>query len=490
MKASLSLALLLGAAALPLSARAADIFLPGNIVVSVEGNGSKTGAYSDNQAAPLTLYSYSVNGTSSASLTGSLMLPQTASGANSAISGEYGSSSEGGLQRTTDGKSLVIMGYGVNAATFNANPAAFGSNDPTKPGALAQSTSVLVPRVVAVIGANGSVDTTTALTNVFSQNNPRSVASVDGKSFYVSGQGTGSDQTAGVFYTTLGASTAAPITGDDTAAVKGGARNTTQDTRQVQIINGQVYTSVDSKGGKDNARSFIGTVGTGLPTTDLNAGPTMLTGFGNTGGTGKYTITAANTNGINVPGTVINLSPEDFFFADANTLYVADSGAPKNDSAQTSDPNTALGDGGLQKWSLVGGSWVLDYTLSAGLDLVANTHTCLVAGVATPCGTSGLLGLTGEVVDGEVELYATNYTLGDTDQTYLYGITDLLSGGAPAQGEQFIELAAAPADSTFKGVAFAPLAAPEPATWGLLISGFAMLGAALRRRRVNGFASA
>jgi hypothetical protein len=316
---------------------------------------------------------------------------------------------------------------------------------------------------------------------------------VDGTSFYVSGQGTGSDQTAGVFYAGKGATTATPITGDDTAAVKNGPRNTTQDTRQVQIVNGTLYVSTDTKGGKDNARSFIGTVGPvggPLPTTDLNTGPTMLTGFGNTGGTGKYTITAANTNGINVPGTVINLSPEDYFFANSTTLYVADSGAPKNDSAQTSDPNTALGDGGLQKWSLVGNTWVLDYTLSDGLNLVANTHTCLVAGVATPCGTSGLFGLTGEVVGDDVELFTTNYTLGDTDQTYLYGITDLLGDTTgPAPDESFTQLFAAPADTTFKGVSFAPVAVPEPTTWALLLGGFAMIGGLLRRRRPEGLAA-
>jgi hypothetical protein len=475
MKAAASLALLFATAALPLSAQAASIFLPGNLVVSVEGNGSNTGAYSDNQAAPLSLYSFTHNGTSSAALTGTLMLPQTASGANHAISGEYGSSSEGGLQLTGDGKHLVIAGYGVNATTFNANPGSFGSNDPSKPGALAQSTSTLVPRVVAVINANGTVDTTTALNNVFSQNNPRSVASADGTSFYVSGQGSGTDQTAGVFYATKGSTTATSITGDDTATVKNGPRNLTQDTREVQIVGGQLYVSADSKGGKDNARSFVGTVGTGLPTTTLNnngAGETMLPGFGNTGGTGKMTITAGNTNGVNSIGQEINLSPEDFFFANATTLYVADSGAPKNDSAQSDKGGSALGDGGLQKWSLVNGLWTLDYTLADGLNLVANNAAS---------GTTGLLGLTGEVVNGEVELFATNYTIGDTDQTYLYGITDLLAATAGPSGESFTQLAIAPADTTFKGVAFAPV--PEPATWALMLGGFGLAGAALRRRR-------
>lgn len=469
-------ALLLAGTLLAGPAGAATFFLPGNLVVSVEGNGVQgaiSGPYADNQAAPLSLFQYQTNGTSSATFVNAMALPQTASGPNRAISGEYGSSSEGGLQLTGDGKNLVIMGYGVNAADFNANPAAFGPTDPTKPNALAQSSSALVPRVVAVIGADGGVDTTTALTNVFNGNNPRSVASADGTTFYVSGQGTGSDHTAGVFYATKGATTATPITGDDTATVKGGPRNISQDTREVQIVNGQLYVSVDSKGGKDNARSFVATVGTGLPTTTLNnnnMGETMLPGFGNSGGTGKVVLNANTANGISLAGQEINLSPEDFFFANATTLYVADSGFSKNDSAATH-----LGDGGLQKWSLVNGVWTLDYTLSAGLNLVANTAAA---------GTTGLLGLTGLVVGGQVELFATNYTIGDTDPTFLYGITDDLGALTRPANESFTQLAAAPADSTFKGVAFAPSAAvPEPAAYALMTLGFGGIGGLLRSRR-------
>jgi len=485
MKATASLALLFATVALPLSAQAASIFLPGNLVVSVEGDGSNTGSYSDNQAAPLTLYSFSHNGTTSAALTGSLMLPQVAGpGGNFAISGEYGSSSEGGLQLTGNGKALVIAGYGINATTFNANPLSFGSNDPTKPGALAQSTDTLVPRVIAVIGANGSVDTTTALTNVFNQNNPRSVASQDGTTFYISGQGNSPDQSAGVFYATKGATTATAITGKDTQSTNSSPVDTTQDTRAVRIVDGQLVVATDSKGGKNNARSFVGTVGTGLPTTDQNSGPTMLTGFGNTGGTGKETITAATTNGINAAGQQVNLSPNDFFFADANTLYVADSGNPKNDSTVPgSAPSGAvsIGDGGLQKWvrNPTTGAWSLEYTLAAGLNLVADTANS---------GTTGLLSLTGEVIGSganeTVELFATNYTIGDTDQTYLYGITDSL-GAATGAGESFTQLAVAPADTTFKGVAFAPTAVPEPATYALMIVGVGLMGGLLRRRRVQ-----
>lgn len=132
-------------------------FSAGDLVMSVEGDGSGTGSYTDNQAAPLTLYEFAHKGTNSASLAGSLMLPQTASGANLPVSGEYGSSSEGGLQLTGNGKDLVIMGYGINA-----NPSAYGPA-PTNT-ALGQSGSLTgqsytpVARVVAVIGQNGSVN--------------------------------------------------------------------------------------------------------------------------------------------------------------------------------------------------------------------------------------------------------------------------------------------------------------------------------------------
>ena len=198
--------------------------------------------------------------------------------------------------------------------------------------------------------------------------------------------------------------------------------------------------------------------------------PQRLPGFGNSGGTGKITVTAANANNVNAgligKDETVNLSPENYFFANADTLYVADSGAPKNTSA-----DSPLGDGGLQKWTLSGGTWTLDYTLSAGLDLVANSGTS---------GSTGLYGLTGKdiIVDGmqEVELFATNYTIGDTDQTYLYGLTDVLGDLTAQAGESFVELEQAPADATFKGVAFAPAPAPELSTWAMMLLGFVGLG--------------
>ena len=198
-------------------------------------------------------------------------------------------------------------------------------------------------------------------------------------------------------------------------------------------------------------------------------------------GTGKETITAATTNGINSVGQQINLSPNDFFFADDNTLYVTDSGDPKNDSTvpgSAPSGTISIGDGGLQKWvrNPTTGAWSLEYTLAAGLNLVADTSSA---------GTTGLLSLTGEVIGGKVELFATSYTLGDTDPSFLFGITDSLAA-TTGVGETFTKLAEAPADSTFKGVSFAPT--PEPATYALMILGFGLMGGVARRRRRSAIA--
>jgi hypothetical protein len=453
-----------------------SLFTAGNLVVSVEGNGvvgATSGPYGDNQASPLTLFQYHPTGTSSASYVNSLVLPQTSSGSNSAVSAEYGSSSEATLQLSGNGEYLTIMGYGINAATFNANPGAYSPSSTNtalaQTGSLAGQGYTPVSRVVALINANGVVNSSTALYGVFSGNNPRSAYTANGSTIYVSGQGTSGDNTGGVFVTTLGSSSAISVTGNDASSTS------SQDTRTVQIYNGTLYVSSDSKSGATN-RDYIGTLGTaGTPPIGLannGNGPTMLAGYGNTGGTGKLTVTAANGNGVNTVGSVVNLSPENYFFANASTLYVADSGSPKNTSG-----TSGLGDGGLQKWVNSrpdgSGTWTLEYTLYAGLGLVANTQTDNPAGDDT----TGLLGLTGVVVGGQVELFATNYTIGDLDPTYLYGITDTLASTTGA-GESFTQLAAAPADSNFKGVSFAPTTAtPEPATFALF--GFGLMAAGL-----------
>ena len=462
-------------------AQTALSFTANDLVVSVEGNGSGTGSYSDNQAAPLTLQEYSLNGTASATLAGSLMLPQTSTaGGNYAVSGEYGSSSEGTLQLSGNGQYLTIMGYGINAATYNSTYDVNGTGTALAQSPNAAAGGANVARVIALIGANGSVNSTTAITDVFNENNPRSVYSANGTSFYISGQGD-DDNTGGVFYVAnVGATTATAITGADTSSKSNGTYN--QDTRDVQIANGQLVVSVDSTEGSASKGYNIDRVGTltspsgGLPTTTLNAQPTALAGIN-----GAIALSKVNGNSINGSSGSVYLSPENFFYANPSTLYIADSGDPKNGSSSGSAGAQNDGDGGLQKWSLVNGTWTLDYTLSSGLNLVLNGND---GSIANQHGVSGLYGLTGKVVGGSVELFATSYVLSDTDTTYLYGISDTLASTSASQvtGETFTTLETAASDTTIKGVAFAPVApVPLPPSLPLLLGGVAALGLGFRR---------
>ncbi|MDR3537262.1 MAG: Hint domain-containing protein [Acetobacteraceae bacterium] len=412
-------------------------FTAGDLVISVVGDVENTGTLTLDQASPIYLEELTASGT----VVGDMILPQATVVVNGvteyAISGEYGSASEGSLQLSGDGQSLVIVGYGVNADAFNTGTV-YGTS------ALGQTTSVpggtitAVPRVIADISYNGTVDTSTALYNVFNTNNPRSVATYDGTTFYLAGQGVKGDSTQGVFYAHDGASSATAI-------------DTSTDTRFATIYNGELYVSRDST--QSASGTNIATYGTTLPTTRTS--PSVLTGIGE-----SITLTAAQDNTVNAGavGTSVHLSPENFFFADADTLYVADGGVPKNGG---------IGDGGLQKWVFNGTTWTLEYTLSLGLNLVNST--------TATSGTTGLIGLTGTVVGGVVELYATNETVGELDQTYLYGITDTLSATTGA-GESFTVLETAAPDTIIRGISFAPSAAAATTSVTSVTSGVTSSG--------------
>jgi Divergent InlB B-repeat domain len=377
-----------------------NFFIPGNLVVAVSGCGvyggtcatppvggtGSGGTYGDDQASPWTLFQYTVNGATSATYVNSLPLPQTVSGANSPVSDDFGSQSEGTVQLSGNGEYLTMMGYGINAADFNVNyllycpgstnasnacvpengnPATAQTGNLTAPVAGVSGTTA-VPRVAILIDPNGNVNTSTVLYNIYDENDARSSYTPDGINIYVSGQGCKTcgptpnqiplttanppfDNTMGVYYTQVGATndSPTPITGNDNGPTGCSSPSTctsSEDTRMVQIYNNTLYVSTDAKPGSSTGgynRSYIGTLGD-PPSTSLFTctgvgggcgtgygpyGPAQMTGFGNTGGTGKVVITAgANGNGLNVITVVCSVNATTTLTCPSGTFSSADAG--------------------------------------------------------------------------------------------------------------------------------------------------------------------
>jgi len=213
--------------------------------------------------------------------------------------------------------------------------------------------------------------------------------------------------------------------------------------RGLTIFNNTLFVTKGSGGNGIDTVYQVGNAGT-LPTPSTAASTqiTILPGF---------PVTLAKTAGIN------DIYPFGIWFANANTLYVADEGdGVVADAAKSTKA-------GLQKWSLVNGTWQLDYVLQNGLNLgqpytVANYPTSL-----NPA-TAGLRNLTGIVNNnGTVTIYAVTSTVsanGDqgADPNLLVKITDLLTNTTAAQAgsEQFSVVMSAPAGQVLRGVAFAP----------------------------------
>jgi uncharacterized repeat protein (TIGR01451 family) len=259
-------------------------FTPGNLVLYRMNNGAA--ALSANGTAVF-LDEYTTAG----ALVQSIAVPTTTVGAQRRLVCSGTATTEGFLTRSTDGQYVVFSGY--DAALNTAS--------------ITTSTSATVPRVIGRVDANGTIDTSTALTDAISGGNPRSAASTNGTDLWLSGTSTG----GGIRYATFGATTSTSLAATPT------------NLRAIGIFGGQLYTSSQSGAFR------LATIGTGTPTT-----------------TGQ-TIT-------NLPGfPTATGSPYGYFFADLNagvagvdTVYVADDG------------------GTVQKYSLVAGNWTANGTIA------------------------------------------------------------------------------------------------------------------------------
>lgn len=422
-------------------------FTPGDLVVSTYG---VAGNIIDGQPTAISLEEFTTNGTYIMTDT----LPTTDNGTNFGIVGEYGSSSEANLQLSGDGHSLLIGGYQADAAfAGTGSPGGLGYSNENG-DALAQSTDTAVPRLEAVIGANGVANITTQYNDIFNENNPRSVWSANGTVLYVSGQGASTND-QGIFTVNEGSNT---VTGSPAPVPI--TSNNAISTRIVTDYNGNLYYSVDQKNAQTGIYEY-----SGIPT-NSTASPVQI-----------------------IPASIgsVNLSPDGFYFANSTTLYIADTGLPKN---------KGIGDGGIQKWSYNGTAWNLDYTLTP-TNFVANGYNDKTGSLND--GQVGFESITGEVVNGSVDLFAVSYTIGDADADGLYAISDNLTSLSEPGNETFDELATAPGignvstdtavgGAVFKSVSFAPSAVPEPSTYATIFGVFA-LGFVIWRRRVQSAAT-
>lgn len=271
-------------AAAALSTPALADFIPGNLVVSLVGDGS---AALTNAANPVFLSEYTTAG----SLVRSLALPTAASGANRRFSVSGSATSEGHLSRSTDGRFLVIGGYDAAIGTASVVSTSSANN----------------PRVVARVGFDDAIDTSTALGDAYSANNIRSVFTTDGNDLWTAGTASSG---GGVRHTTLGSVTSTQLS------------TTITNIRVVNIFNGQLYVSSST-----GAFQGVSTVGSGTPTASGET-ITLLPGMPTASGPSAY----------------------DFHFASSTTLYVAD--------------DRTNGNGGVQKWTFDGTTWSLQYTLA------------------------------------------------------------------------------------------------------------------------------
>jgi hypothetical protein len=193
--------------------------------------------------------------------------------------------SEGQLLLSTDGRELTFAGY--NAPVGQPLP----GNAP----------AATFNRVIGIVGVNGVVDTSTAVSSGTS-GTAISAITDNGTHFWLA------SSVGGVGYVSAGAATQ--------------LSTTPSNVRVLGIFGNQLY--VTSASGTVQG---VASIGSGLPTTSGQT-TTLLPGF----------------------PTATGPSPYDFAFDGASTLYVAD------------DRASASG-GGIQKWTLSAGTWSLAYTL-------------------------------------------------------------------------------------------------------------------------------
>jgi len=434
----------------------------------------------------------------------------------------FTSKSELALHLSTDGKSITFMGY-RGGPGFVTGPNIFDVSNGNTPGLIDPTNAAVSQyyRSVGEVDAHGHLMVTEG--NAYSGDNGRGAVK-GGSLYYLVGNDNSGNLSKKQVTTTIPGeelvnSTGAellvpgqappippnitkigdfeitqvtdPMTGQPYAADKAGKDN---NYRGITIFNNTLYVTKGSGGNGINTVYQVGNSGV-LPSGDVNTLAklpiTILPGF-------PVTLAAGVDPTTNAVTPV--MYPFGIWFADANTLYVADEGdnctsngaAPCTDILATGTPDQIGASvyahaanqttAGLQKWifDTTAGKWNLAYTIQAGLKLgvpqtIPGYPTGINSGTAgtnlpwAPA-TDGLRNLTGQVNwDGTVTIWAVNSTVsggGDegADPNQLVVVTDplkatTLSGDGDLDDlflDQFFTLRRANSGEVFRGVSFAP----------------------------------
>jgi hypothetical protein len=414
----------------------------------------------------------------------------------------FSSKSEEALNLSTDGRYLTLIDYIAPVDTIDvSNSNTPGAPDPTNPVGNSYY------RAVAQVDQFGHFVFTK--TNAYSGNNGRAVIlnngdgdydSDDPNVFYTAGNaGNGSNpQPDGVIlgagaqiidplyeaeqYQNPGAPT--PVASFSVTELGDKADKIGKDDnfRGMTIFNNVLYYSKGSGSNGVNTVYFVDTTGSacpngiGLPSASAKLPTAPL----------SYDLATLQTTGLpnnmcilagfpSIPAkTATTLSyPFGIWFADANTVYIADEGDGYTGGTDLYAHAAAQKTAGLQKWIFDSSTktWQLAYTLQTGLNLGTPytvkgypTGTNTATGLPWSPATDGLRNLVGHVgPDGTVVLWTVTSTVsggGDTgaDPNKLVAIIDNLKNTSPtvAVHERFYTLRSAGFAEVLRGVSFTP----------------------------------
>jgi hypothetical protein len=405
----------------------------------------------------------------------------------------FSSKSELALNLSTDGKYVTFMGYATGPGELDvSNANTPGAIDPTNP----------VPgtyyRAVAELNSSGQLRFTE--TNAYSGDNGRAAieADVNGQQyFYTAGNaGNGSNPQPNGIVLGAGAQLIKPSSLPERVQQPGtptpvGSFDVTQlgdkqdkigkddNFRGLTISNNVLYYTKGSGSNGVNTVYFVDTTGTACPNgTGLPVASAQLP-------TSPLSYSLANLQADGLPSNMCILKgfpttlaksatmfPFGIWFANADTLYVADEGNG-TDTYANGEYTAAASDtsAGLEKWvyNSGAGKWELAYTLQSGLSLgqpysVAGLPSGDNAATGLPWepATDGLRNLTGRVnPNGTVTIWAVTSTVsggGDqgADPNQLVAVTDQLSATTQPSGEDFTTVIAPHYAQVLRGVSFTP----------------------------------